>query len=264
MPTSPEEFKNAPILVTGATSGIGQATAVAFGQQGARVGILGRNRDQAQRTAAMVQEAGGTADLLVVNLLDEPALRAAIREFIEQAGGLAVAVNAAGLDIENEVAGYSTADFDAVFGTNVRSLLVCMQEEIPPMRAAAQGAIINVTSIAARSEAPQNALYNASKAAVSMLTRCAAMEEGPNGIRINELAPGPVDTPMLQGFFEKARAAGIPTGPEAVGAISPLRRIGKPEELAQAALFLASSNAAYITGACLTADGGFSLGMRVS
>lgn len=258
------EFKDSTVLVTGATSGIGQAIAIAFGRQGARVGILGRNREQAECTAADVQAAGGTADLLLVDLLNETALRTVIRKFVEAAGGLTAAVNAAGLDIENSVAEYTTAEFDAVYGTNVRSLLVCMQEEITPMRAAGKGAIVNVTSIAARSETPQNALYNSSKSAVSMLTRCAAMEEGPHGIRINELAPGPVDTPMLRGFFEKAQAAGIETGPEAVRAISPLRRIGQPEDLAHAALFLASSQAGYITGACLTADGGFSLGMRVS
>jgi len=258
------EFENSTVLVTGATSGIGAAIAIAFGEEGARVGILGRNREHAEATATQVRDAGGEAECLLVDLHDEEALRMTIRGFVEAGNGLLAAVNAAGLDIENSVADYSTADFDAVYGTNVRSLLVCMQEEITPMRAAGRGAIVNVTSIAARSEAPQNALYNSSKAAAAMLTRCAAMEEGPNGIRVNELAPGPVDTPMLRGFFEKAQAVGIPTGPEAIGASSPLRRIGQPIDLAHAALFLASSHAAYITGACLTADGGFSLGMRVS
>ena len=119
------------------------------------------------------------------------------------------------------------------------------------------GAIINVTSVSALRPFACNSVYNASKSAASMLTRTAAVEEGPNGIRINEIAPGPIDTPMLRKFFEDAKNAGWDW--ERLRQAQPLRRIGSPEDIAHAAVFLASSRAAYICGACLAIDGGMSL-----
>lgn len=258
------EFKDQGVLVAGATSGIGRATAIAFGQAGARVGILGRNQERAKQTAVEIEAAGGQALCLIADLGQPDEVREAVESFVSQAGPLKAAVNAAGADIENSLADYTMEEYAAVFDVNVRGLLLLMQCEIRTMREGDGGSIVNITSISARKEVPQNALYNASKSAASMLTRCAAMEEGPHNIRVNELAPGPVDTPMLRGFFEKAVAAGIPTGPEALNKVSPLGRIGSPTEIAEAILFLSSSKSAYLTGACLTADGGFSLGLRVS
>lgn len=257
-------FENQPVLVTGATSGIGRAIAVAFGQVGAKVGVLGRDATRANQVVTEIQAAGGEAIPLLADVQDACQTETAINQFAQEAGGLVAAVNAAGLDLEQSLVDYSLAEFDAVFGTNVRGLFVCMQAEIRAMRPQKTGAILNLTSIAARHEVPHNALYNASKAAVSMLTRCAALEEGPQGIRVNELAPGPVDTPMLRGFLAKAGADGITAGEALLAQVSPLGRIGTPEELAQAAVFLCSPEAAYITGACLTVDGGFSLGVRLS
>ena len=249
--------------MTGATSGIGHAVAVAFGARGARVGIVGRDPSRAASCADAVRETGGVADILPLDLMDPDATKAALGAFAKESGGLVCAVNAAGVDIETPVLEASFADYEKVFGVNVRGLLACMQAEIAALRTAGGGAIVNITSIAARRETPLNSLYNASKAAASMLTRCAALEEGPNGIRINELAPGPVDTPMLDHYFEKARASGIDTGLDAIAAVNPLRKVGSPAEIAEAAVFLCSRQASYITGACLTADGGLSLGLRV-
>jgi NAD(P)-dependent dehydrogenase (short-subunit alcohol dehydrogenase family) len=258
------EFEGRGVLVTGATSGIGRAVAIAFGALGAHVGILGRDAGRAEACANAVREAGGRADILSVDLMDMSRTNAVLNDFGRRcAGRLVCAVNAAGIDIETSLFDATEAAYETVFGVNVRGLLACMQAEISSLRTAGGGAIVNVTSIAAKRETPLNSLYNASKAAASMLTRCAALEEGRHGIRINELAPGPVDTPMLEGYFEKARASGIETGPDAVAAVNPLRKIGTPEEIAAAAIFLCSKQAAYITGACLTADGGLSLGLRV-
>lgn len=257
------EFDGAVVLVTGATSGIGRAVAEAFGRERAHVGLLGRDASRASQVAETIHRAGGRAELVLADLRDAAAVGSALADFCRRHGSLRAAVNTAAVDREGGVFDCTLPDFDEVFEVNVRGLLVCLQAELAAMRPAGRGAIVNVTSISARLETPANALYNASKAAASMLTRCAALEEGPNGIRVNELAPGPVDTPMLRGYFEKARALGIQTGPEALAKVSPLGRIGRPEEIADAALFLCSEKAAYINGACLTADGGISLGMRV-
>jgi NAD(P)-dependent dehydrogenase (short-subunit alcohol dehydrogenase family) len=125
------------------------------------------------------------------------------------------------------------------------------------MRSVGAGAIVNVSSIAGTKVIVGSAVYNASKSAVAMLSRTAAAEEGPNGIRINEVAPGPVDTPMLRGFFDHAAQAGTDGGLEQIRQTLPLRRIGEPDDIAGAVLFLCSDRARYITGACLAVDGGF-------
>ncbi|MDX2079633.1 MAG: SDR family oxidoreductase [Terrimicrobiaceae bacterium] len=257
------EFDGAVVIVTGGTSGIGRAVAEAFGRERAIVGILGRDAVRAAEVVEAVGRSGGRAESLIADLRDPQAVERVLEEFCGRNGTLRAAVNTAGIDREGGVFDATLPDFEETFDVNVRGLWVCMKAEIAAMRKAGQGAIVNVTSISARLETPANALYSASKAAASMLTRCAALEEGPRGIRVNELSPGPVDTPMLRGFFEKARAKGVHTGPEDLARVSPLRRIGQPGEMADIALFLCSEKAAYINGACLTADGGISLGMRV-
>ena len=221
------------------------------------MGVMGRRGEDAEETAALVRGRGGEGVSLVADVRSSVQIHDAIRSFVDDRAGLSAAVNCAGVDISHYLADYSVEEFDRVFETNTRGLFCCMQEEIALMRAGGGGAIVNVTSVAGLRPFLSNSVYNASKSAASMLTRTAAAEEGPNGIRINEIAPGPIDTPMLRKFFEDAKSAGWDL--EKLRQSQPLRRIGSPEDVAYAAVFLASSRAAYICGACLAIDGGMSL-----
>lgn len=170
---------------------------------------------------------------------------------------LDVAVNCAGRDVARLLVDYTMDEFHAVLETNTRGLFCSMQEQIRRKRVTGRGAIVNVTFVAASRPLVSNAIYNARKSAVSMLTRTAAAEEGPNGIRINEVAPGPVLTPMLEGFFEDA--AGSAWSLASLRDSLPLRQFSTPADIAHAVLFLASSKASNITGACLAVDGGMCL-----
>ncbi len=251
------EFSNQNVFISGATSGIGRAAAVAFGREGARVGVFGRNEEAALRVCGEIASAGGEGVLLTGDVRSKAAVDAAMAHFLDGDRPLNLAVNAAGLDIAKEVRDYTEEEARAVLETNTLGLMFCLQAEIVRMRMEGAGAIVNVTSIAGTKVIVGNGIYNASKSAAAMLTRTAAAEEGPNGIRINEVAPGPVDTPMLRGFFDDAEREGMEWGAEQIRQALPLRRIGEPDDIAGPVLFLCSERARYITGACLAADGGF-------
>jgi NAD(P)-dependent dehydrogenase (short-subunit alcohol dehydrogenase family) len=154
---------------------------------------------------------------------------------------------------------YTEAEFDAIFDVNVKGLFFCTKHQILAMKNQG-GVIVNVTSAAARTPFAGYSLYNASKSAAAMLTRSAAVEAGKHGIRIIEVAPGPIDTPMLQRYFEQEKAKGSEVTEKTVGAAILLGRIGRPEEVANAILFLCSSGASFVTAASLSVDGGFPLG----
>jgi NAD(P)-dependent dehydrogenase (short-subunit alcohol dehydrogenase family) len=251
------EFHGRNVFVTGATSGIGRGIALAFAAEGARIGVVGRRRDAAEAVAEEITRAGGEAVVLVADVREPATIGSALDDFLAGDLALHVAINAAGLDIGRPLAEHTLEDFAAIFETNTRAVFVCLREEILRMRATSGGAIITVTSVAALRPFVSNSLYNASKSAAAMLTRTAAVEEAPHGIRINEIAPGPVDTPMLRGFFAEAAGAGWDI--EKLRAQQPVRRLGVPEDIAQAALFLASARSSYICGACLPVDGGMHL-----
>jgi NAD(P)-dependent dehydrogenase (short-subunit alcohol dehydrogenase family) len=252
-------FEGKVAFVTGATSGIGQSVAIAFGREGATVIGCGRNAAGGATTERLVKTAGGSFQFVTMDLCDETQIVAAMQTLIDRHGRLDCAANCAGFDLNAAFLDYTAADFDSIFDTNVRGLFLCMQHEVKAMRHTGGGAIVNVGSIAGDRPIRGNSLYNASKSALNMLTQTAALECGTFGVRINVVAPGPVMTPMLSGFIEKSQKTDTPFSEESLIAASPLSRIAKPEEIATSVLFLCSPQAANITGAVLTVDGGFAL-----
>jgi len=182
---------------------------------------------------------------------------------IEQAsarfGQIDFAANCAGADINSDLVEYTEADFDTIFKVNVEGLFFCLKHQILAMKNKG-GVIINVTSVAARKPDAGTSLYNASKGAAAMLTQSAAGEAGKHGIGIIEVAPGPIDTPMLTGYLQREMAKGSAVTEKTVEAATLLGRIGRPEEVADAIMFLCSPSASYVTAASLTVGGGFALG----
>lgn len=242
------------ILVTGASSGIGAATALALGQAGARVALVARRLDALEALVAQIRAAGGEALAIRADVTVESEVGDAVAATVARFGRLDGAFNNAGmLGKAGPLLEQTTADFDAVMRANVHGVLWAMQHEIRAMLASGGGAIVNTASILAEVAMPGLAPYNTSKHAVLGLTRSAALEYYQQGIRINAVLPGPIETPMAEigfGSFEAMR--------QTVSAW-PAGRTGQAEEIAGPVLFLLSSAASYISGQGLVIDGGYTV-----
>jgi NAD(P)-dependent dehydrogenase (short-subunit alcohol dehydrogenase family) len=244
------ELSSKTALVTGAGSGIGRSIAMTFAKAGARTVVAGRRLSELENTARMIRNAGGDALCVTVDVTDE----ASVGALIERIGSLHFAVNAAGIVLGGPVDDMDAEAFARVFQVNVTGLWLSMKHEIRSMKATGGGVIINIGSnIGARIVRPTLGAYAASKAAVSSLTRTAALEAISHGVRINCLCPGPVDTPlsMRPGEDRAARDA-------RVAATNPSKRVATTDEIATAALWLASDSASYVVGQDIVIDGGAS------
>lgn len=244
-------------LVTGGTSGIGKATAIAFAQAGAAVVIAGRRQPEGDAVVQEIQAAGGEALFVKTDVSDETQVQALVEKAIAYYGKLDIAFNNAGIEGDFGIAtAEQTAEhYQQVFDINVKGVLLSMKHEIPAMLASGGGAIVNTASVAGSVAIPGAGVYVASKHAVLGLTRSAALEYAQQGIRVNAISPGGVETEMLQ------RAAGLPEA-ESEGRtyfknLHPVGRFATPEEIAATVVFLASPGAAFVTGANLVADGGW-------
>jgi len=244
-------MSNQVVLITGALTGIGRATAVAFAKAGADVVISGRHTDEGQKLAAELLALGAQAEFVQADVRRENDIQKLVDRTVSRFGRLDVSVNNAGTEGKpGPLTDQTPESYAATFDTNVLGTLLSMKHELRVMLPQKHGSIINVSSTYGRSGAPGAALYVGSKHAVEGPTKAAALEFAETGIRINVVAPGPIETGMLNRF------TGTPENKTALIAGVPMKRIGQPEEVAAAILFLASDDASFITGASLATDGG--------
>jgi len=242
------------VLISGGASGIGQATALLFAQQGARVAIVDLNQEAGQAVARRIEAEGGQAIFIHCDVTQKVECQQAIEQIAAQWGGIDILFNNAGIIRRADVTETSEEEWDLVMGVNLKSVFMLSKYTIPYMAKAGGGAIINTGSGWGLVGGPKAASYCASKGAVVQLTRAMAIDHGSQNIRVNCICPGDTDTPMLR---EEARQLGESERSFLSNAADrPLQRIGKPEDIAQAVLYLASDAASFVTGTTLVVDGG--------
>ncbi|MFI8069189.1 SDR family NAD(P)-dependent oxidoreductase [Streptomyces sp. NPDC086033] len=236
-------------LVTGASGGIGRGIALRFAEEGAAVALQCRTAVAAAReVASRIEDSGARAVVLEADLRDEDACRRLVREAVAWGGGLTALVNNAGVQPTQPLPGMTAADWRAVVETNLTSVFACTQAAAEVMGPG--GCVTHIASIEARHPAPEHSHYSASKAAIVMHARSAALEYGPRGIRVNTVSPGLIDRAGL--------AEAWPEGVQRWVRKAPLGRLGRPEDVADACVFLASPLASWVTGHDLVVDGGVS------
>ncbi|MVA24584.1 SDR family oxidoreductase [Agrobacterium vitis] len=244
------DFSGKTVVITGAGSGIGRSIALGFAKAGAKTVIAGRQLSNLEETARMIRDAGGDTLTVATDVTDETSVRA----LMERVGPLHIAVNAAGIVLGGLLDDMEAEAFTRTFNSNVTGLWLSMKHEIRAMKMTGGGAIVNIGSnVGARIVRPTMGAYAASKAAVSSLTRTAALEAIAHGIRINCLCPGPVDTPLSMRPGEDRAARD-----ERIAATNPSKRVASTDEIAANALWLASDSASYIIGQDVIIDGGAS------
>jgi NAD(P)-dependent dehydrogenase (short-subunit alcohol dehydrogenase family) len=242
---------NPVVLITGALTGIGRATAIAFAQEGARIVVSGRREEEGRNLETELRKLGAEAEFIRSDVRYEDDVRNLVDQTVKRFGRLDAAVNNAGTEGKpGPVVEQSPESYAATFDTNVLGILLSMKHELRVMLPQGSGSIINVSSTYGRAGAPGASVYVASKHAVEGLTKAAALEVAESGVRVNVVAPGPIETGMINRFTGTAEVK-----KELISRV-PVKRIGRPEEIAQTILFLASEKAPFITGASIAVDGG--------
>jgi NAD(P)-dependent dehydrogenase (short-subunit alcohol dehydrogenase family) len=239
------------VLITGALTGIGRATAFAFAQEGARVVVSGRRDDAGEALATELRATGAEVEFIRADVRHENDVQNLVDKTVARFGRLDVAVDNDGTEGKPGPVTEQTAEsYAATFDTNVLGVLLSMKHELRVMQAQGSGSIVNLSSTAGQRGVAGASIYTASKHAVEGLTKSAALEGATFGVRVNAIAPGPIETAMLDPFTVNAdRKAGLVAG-------VPLKRAGRPEEIADAIVFVASAKASFITGQAIAVNGG--------
>jgi len=247
-------LKDKVVIVTGGASGIGRATALLFSREGATVAIVDIDEPKGQAVVQSIVDSGGKAVFLRCDVTKTVECRSAVNRVLKEYGKISVLFNNVGIIRRASVVDTTEEEWDRVMDTNVKSVFIFSKYVIPVMTEAGGGVIINTASGWGIMGGQKAASYCASKGAVVLLTKAMALDHGPQNIRVNCICPGDTETPLL---ISEARQLGIPREEFLEEAKQrPLQRIGRPEEIANAVLFLASDAASYVTGTALVVDGG--------
>jgi NAD(P)-dependent dehydrogenase (short-subunit alcohol dehydrogenase family) len=243
------DYTNKIVLITGGTSGIGKVTAIAFANAGAKVVLTGRREKEGAEVVAEIKKTGGTASFVRADVSKDADIVKAIDFVVATYGRLDVAFNNAGVEMLGPLDQVTEEQYRSTFDINVWGVLNSMKHEIPAMLKGGGGAIVNTSSIAGHIGLAQASIYVATKHAVEGLTKAAAVEFAKQGIRVNAVAPGTIDTEMVARFPKEAQ--------EWLKSQHPVGRFGASEDIAAAVLYLASDGAKFTTGAILAVDGGW-------
>jgi NAD(P)-dependent dehydrogenase (short-subunit alcohol dehydrogenase family) len=244
------------VLITGALTGIGRATALAFAHEGARVVVSGRHDDEGQKLAKELRNLGTEAEFVRTDVRHEEEVKNLVDKIIARFGRLDIAVNNAGtVGTPGSVADVTPESYQAIFDTNVLGVLLSMKHEIRAMLRQGKGSIVNISSSYGKVGGPTAAVYVGSKHAVEGITKSAAIELAGTGVRVNIVGPGPTETRMFNHFAQNQENKA-----NFLEAHIPTKRMGTPEEIANAIVFIGSDKASYIVGASLAVDGGMLAG----
>ena len=243
-------FNGKVAIVTGGSSGIGRATAIAFARERAYVVVASRREDEGLETVKLVKEAGSDGLFVKTDVAKPADIGAMVEKTVESYGRLDYAFNNAGVEqVPTPLLEQTEEDFDRIININVKAVWLCMQHQIRQMLKNGGGAIVNMSSVAGLIGASTMPIYVASKHAVVGLTKSVALEYAKEGIRVNAVCPGYIQTPMVETFGKQLQ--------EQIIQMHPIGRAGKPEEIANAVVWLCSDKASFVIGHSLTLDGGY-------
>jgi NAD(P)-dependent dehydrogenase (short-subunit alcohol dehydrogenase family) len=243
------DLKGKTALVTGSTSGIGRATAIALAARGARVLVVGRNEQRAKDAVAEIEGSGGSATYRLTTLSDLESALDLVQWATEAGGGhVDILINNAGVALLGPSSAATEPEFDETFALNVKIPFFLVAELAPAMAERGWGSVVNVSTMVASFGQGGMAMYGASRAALELLTKAWAAEYGPSGVRVNAVAPGPTRTALMEALPEEMVSQ--------LAALAPAGRVARPEELAAAIVFLASDDASFVHGVTLAVDGG--------
>jgi len=248
-------MKKPVVLITGALTGIGRATAVAFAKDGAQLVVSGRREAEGKRLEAELRGVGAEAVFIQADVRHDDEVRDLVDQTVARFGRIDAAVNNAGTEgLRGLVVDQTAESYAATFDTNVLGVLLSMKHELRVMTAQKSGSIVNISSTYGHQGAAGASVYVGSKHAVEGMTKSAALETAASGVRVNAVAPGPTDTGMLERF------TGDPRNKAALVSTVPLGRMGTPDEIARAIVFVASASASFMTGQVISVDGGKAIG----